>query len=86
MTLGGGAYSDFLGGGRRGFLDPWLAIRGGYAFAAGKPAFALGLELGLELVKYKLFSASVFGRGVDLLRKDGTSLGSELGFVLKAPF
>jgi len=55
LTLGGEFYSDFLGGGRRRFLNPYIGFRAGYARFLGKNEMTLGGTLGLELFRSKQF-------------------------------
>jgi hypothetical protein len=51
LTMGTDSYSDFLGGGRRRFLDPFVGWRIGYAQTQGTSDVALGLVLGVDLFK-----------------------------------
>ena len=51
-TLGGAIYSDFLGGGKRRFGNPYLGLRLGYGYLDGG-RFVGQAEAGLELVKTK---------------------------------
>jgi len=51
LTLGTALYSDYLGGGRRPTLNPYLGFRTGYAHSPGQHLFPLGGTLGLELYK-----------------------------------
>ena len=51
VTLNGRLYSEFLGDGHRGFLNPYVGLRGGYARFLGKDEALLGGLLGLELLK-----------------------------------
>ena len=66
FTAATGLYSDFLGGGRRRFLNPYLGFRMGGAKLDGFGAFAYGADIGLELVRYRLFLLEVTGRAVGL--------------------
>jgi hypothetical protein len=65
FTLAAGCYSDFLGGGRRRLLNPYLGFRLGGAKMNGFGAFAYGADAGVELVRFPLFlveaSASAIG-------------------------
>jgi len=47
-------YSDFLGRGRRRFLNPYLGLRFGYAYV-DRSAFMMAGTAGIELVKHKYF-------------------------------
>ena len=77
-TLGGAAYSDFLGGGTRQMLNPYLGLRLGYAYV-DTSRFVLQGEAGVELfkAKYVVIDASV--RATGLIGKD-----SDLGLVTAA--
>lgn len=66
FTASSATYSDFLGGGRRRFGNPYLGLRLGGARMNGHGAFAYGAEVGLELVRYKLFLLEVSGRATGL--------------------
>lgn len=65
-TLGGASYSDFLGGGRRTFLNPYLGMRLGYAYL-GEPHLVLAGELGLELYKQKYVVVDLSARVLGLV-------------------
>ena len=51
LTFGTDSYSDYLGGGRRRFLDPFVGWRVGYAQTQGSGDAALGIVLGVDLLK-----------------------------------
>lgn len=74
-TLGGAGYSDFLGGGKRRTLNPYLGMRLGYGYLDGS-RFAIQAEAGVELfkAKYVVLDASV--RATGLIGSD-----SDLAFV-----
>lgn len=55
LTIGGEAYSDFLGGGRRSFLNPYVGVRVGYGRILGKDEAIAGGTVGLEIYKTKFF-------------------------------
>jgi len=83
-TLGGAAYSDFLGAGRRATLNPYLGGRLGYAFLDSH-RFVLQGEAGVELykAKYVVLDANVrvtglLGGGTDLALVTG--LGAIVAF------
>jgi hypothetical protein len=78
LTIGGEAYSDFLGGGKRRFLNPYLGFRLGYGRSAGHSAFALGGTAGLELVRVKYFVLDVQEQGIGLI---GGSVTPGFGFM-----
>jgi hypothetical protein len=66
FTLSTATYSDYLGGGRRRFGNPYLGLRAGGARMNGAGAFAYGVEAGVEIVRYKLFLVEVSGRAMGL--------------------
>jgi hypothetical protein len=51
VTLGTEIYSDFFGGGKRTFLNPYFGFRTGFARAPGQSMFPLGGTLGVDLHK-----------------------------------
>src|SRR5262249_47490984 len=61
-TLGGAAYTDFLGGGSRRFGNPFLGFRMGYARLDHNDLFVLSAEVGLELVHVKYLTVEAFLR------------------------
>jgi len=75
VTLGGDVYSDFLGGGQRGFLNPYLGARVGYARLAGANDLALGATLGVELWKSKYATIDADVRLFGLFGKGPAELG-----------
>jgi Domain of unknown function (DUF4349) len=54
LTAGGELYSDFLGGGKRLALNPYLGFRGGYFRLVGENAAAVGGTVGVELYKTRV--------------------------------
>jgi len=66
FTLATGIYSDFLGGGNRRFGNPTIGFRIGGAKMNGHGALAYGADVGVELVRYKLFLVEVSGRALGL--------------------
>ena len=55
VTMGGDIYSDYFGGGRRRWLNPYLGARAGYARILGLNDFAATGVVGLEIFKSKTF-------------------------------
>jgi hypothetical protein len=53
VTMGGDIYSDFFGGGRRMFLNPYIGLRAGYARIDGKNDALIAGTVGLELLRTK---------------------------------
>lgn len=83
-TLGGAAYSDFLGAGKRRLLNPYLGLRVGYAYLDSS-RFALQGEAGVELFKatYVVIDASVRATGMFGSTSDlglVTALGATVAF------
>jgi Domain of unknown function (DUF4349) len=66
LTITTATYSDFLGGGRRRFFNPYLGLRAGGAKLNGFTAFAYGADVGLEIVRFKLFLVEISGRALGL--------------------
>ena len=58
-----GGYSDYLGGGRRRFGNPFLAARLGTGLLEGNGTFSFGADAGVELVHYEHFIVEVAARG-----------------------
>ena len=81
-TTGGAAYSDFLGGGRRQVLNPYLGGRLGYAYLDSS-RFVIQAEAGLELYKSRhvVVDASVRGTGM-LGKKTDTAVVAGTGVVV----
>ena len=75
LTAGADVYSDFLGGGRRRFLNPYLGLRGGYARITGADYFAIGATLGVELLKTRYVTIDSELRVLGLFGKPGSELG-----------
>lgn len=85
--VGGDYYSALLGGGARRFLNPYIGFRVGVFGTQGRGDLALGVVLGLELVKTKWATLDVQARGLGLLgNPDGVhaavqpSLGANFAF------
>jgi hypothetical protein len=74
-TIGGAAYSDFLGRGKRRFLNPYLGLRVGYGYLDGS-RFVLQAEAGVELFKHEHFvlDASLRGTGFIASESDAALL------------
>jgi hypothetical protein len=76
ITTGGAAYSDFLGGGTRRTLNPYLGGRLGYGYLDAHKLVLQG-EVGVELYKARTFVIDANVRATGLIGKD-----SDLGLVL----
>jgi hypothetical protein len=68
-TFGGAFYSDFLGRGRRAFLNPYIGARLGYAHL-GESSFVAAAEIGIELFKHKYVLVDANVRALGLLGGD----------------
>jgi hypothetical protein len=77
-TLGGAMYSDFLGRGRRRFLNPYLGIRLGYAHLDDH-SFAIQGEAGIELFKHRFVMVDASVRGTALLGEHDADAGLVTG-------
>jgi Domain of unknown function (DUF4349) len=87
FTIGGEMYSDFLGGGKRKFLNPYLGYTIGYARFLGHNEALLGATLGLELLKTNAITVDLNARAFGLLfGSDGTHVGVEPVLGVSVPF
>jgi hypothetical protein len=87
FTIGGEMYSDFLGGGKRRFLNPYLGYTVGYSRFLGHNEAVLGATLGLELVKTRAVTVDLSARAFGLLfGSDGTHVGVEPVLSVSVPF
>lgn len=68
-TVGGATYSDFLGGGKRRTLNPFLGLRTGYAYVDSH-RFTVQAEAGVELFKAKYIVIDANVRATTLFGKD----------------
>ena len=75
VTVGGDVYSDFLGGGNRRFLNPFLGVRVGYARITGVNDLAAGATLGVELWKSEYATVDTDLRVLGLFGKSGSEIG-----------
>jgi hypothetical protein len=67
FSIGGEMYSDFLGGGRRKFLNPYLGYTLGYARFTGNGEGFIGITVGFEVFKSKTFVFDAQARAFGLL-------------------
>ena len=84
-TMGGAAYTDFLGGGTRKVGNPYLGVRFGYARLDHNDLFLLSAEVGVEIVHFKYLIGEVFIRPTALLG-DSSDLALHWGAGLSVPF
>lgn len=81
-TTGVGVYSDFFGGGRRAFLNPYISFRLGYGYLDGS-RFAVGGGAGVELYKHERFMLDLNVRAIALIGSDtDTALVGGFGGVV----
>lgn len=66
FSVGGALYSDFLGGGRRQFGNPFLGLRLGAGSMNNRSTMTYGAEVGVELVRMKYLLVEVSGRALGL--------------------
>jgi hypothetical protein len=69
-TMGGDIYSDFLGRGRRRFLNPYLGLRAGFGYL-DRPTFAFGAGAGVELYKNEYVMVDLNVRAIGLAGEGG---------------
>ncbi len=77
-TTGGAAYSDFLGRGKRQFLNPYLGGRLGYAYLDGHN-FVLEAEAGIELFKHEFVMVDADVRLLGLFGEVGADMAVVTG-------
>jgi hypothetical protein len=77
-TLGGAFYSDFLGGGQRQVLNPYIGFRLGYGYLDGSK-FAAQAEAGIELYKHEHAAVDANVRFTGLIDDDGAAAALVLG-------
>lgn len=87
VTIGTELYSDFLGGGTRKFLNPYVGFRTGVAHAPGQPLWPLGATLGLDLYKSKTVLFAFEARTYALIgREEGVDFGVEPALGLNVAY
>ncbi|MBN1605219.1 MAG: DUF4349 domain-containing protein [Polyangiaceae bacterium] len=87
LTLGGEYYSDFLGGGRRTWFNPYIGYRLGYARVLGDNDAAFGATLGCELFKSPAVVVDLDTRVLGMLgSKQGAHLGLQPGVGFNVAF
>lgn len=86
FTFGVDTFSDFLGAGKRRFLNPYLGARAGFARFGEKGSFTAGATIGVELWKTDVFRCDLDVRGFLLLGDFGArfvlepALGAHVAF------
>lgn len=84
-TVGGAVYSDYLGHGRRHFLNPYLGIRAGYGRLEGSN-FVLAADAGLEIFKTEMVLVDVNLRATSFFGKGGADLALVSGAAVSVSF
>jgi hypothetical protein len=85
ITGGGAMYSEYLGGGERTVLNPFIGGKMGYAYR-GQSWFVLQGELGLELLHINHVILDVYARPTGYFRSGSVGLAVETGMGLVFPF
>jgi|GEM_PF-4799382 len=85
LTGGATMYSDYMGGGERTFLNPYIGGHLGYAYR-GESWFLLQAEAGIELVHARNVIWDVYVRPTGAFRKGEVGLSVEVGTGLVVPF
>jgi hypothetical protein len=86
LSVGGEMFSDFLGGGKRKFLNPYLGYNAGYARFTGRNEGFIGATAGVELWKTKNVVLDAEARAFVLFGTEGTHaaiqpvLGASIAF------
>ena len=81
-SIGGAIYSDYLGRGRRTFLNPYLGARAGYGYFL-RSRFLLAGEIGVELLKLRHVLVEANVRVVGLLSAEPrAAIVAGAGFVI----
>lgn len=84
-TMGSAIYSDFLGRGRRRFLNPYLGARAGFGYLE-RPTFAFGAGAGVELFKHEYVMVDLNVRAMGLVGKGGLDTGVVTGATVVFAF
>jgi len=77
VTAGGEVFSDFLGRGKRRFLNPYLGYRVGYGRIDAEDTFVASLSAGVELYRSTYVLVDVSGRAHLLVGDGPVGLGIE---------
>jgi hypothetical protein len=85
VTMGGDIYSDFLGRGRRSFLNPYLGLRMGFGYL-DRPTFAFGAGAGVELYKHEYVMVDLNVRAMGLAGEGGLDTGVVAGTAVVFAF
>ena len=86
ITGGGSVFSDFLGGGRRRWLNPYLGGRIGYGYLHGRNAFLVAGEVGLEIYKSDYLLLELQTRMVTFIGEGGLDLALLSALLVKVAF
>ena len=86
LSFGADVYSDYLGRGRRRWLNPHLGLALGYAHLEQAPAFAAAGVVGVELFKSEWMQLDSELRVLGLAGEEGARLGVQPGLALNLVF
>jgi hypothetical protein len=89
FSMTGGGYSDFLGRGRRQFLNPYLGLRLGGGSFDDRGLVSAGADVGLELFRHRLFFAELNARAIWFIYFSGsprTDPAGEATLAVGIPF
>lgn len=87
--VGGALYSDFLGGGRRRFGNPFLGLRLGAGSMNNRSTITYAAEAGVELVRLKYLLVDVTGRALGLYynkKPTGADIAFQATLSIGVPF
>ena len=79
LNMGAAVYSDFLGGGRRRYGNPFVGLRVGAGSINNRSTLTYGGEVGVELVRLPSLLIELTGRAVGLYYNRNPS-GSDITF------
>jgi len=79
LNMGAAVYSDFLGGGRRRYGNPFVGLRVGAGGINNRSTLTFGGEVGVELVRLPSLLIELTGRAVGLYYNRNPS-GSDITF------
>ncbi len=85
LTGGGSMYSEYLGGGERVLLNPYIGGRLGYAYR-GESWFVLQADFGLEILHAGHVIWDIYARPTGAFRKGAVGLSVETGTGIVIPF
>ena len=85
-SLGTALYSDYFGGGRRRFGNPFLGGRVGYGYLSGRSGVLFAAELGVELYRHPMLLVEAEARAFAIAVDPTTEAGFEGLLGVSLPF